>query len=137
MRAPFANSPSAAALCERKASRGSSRGSMAAKLKPPRQLGRQLLHRMHREIDGAAEQCFLDLFGEESLAARIRQCAVQNTVAGGGQRHNFRRHASMCLQGARHEIGLRPGKPGAARADAERDRVLRHGAIRVRRTCLT
>ena len=49
-----------------------------------RHLGRDVLHRVDGGVDAAVQQGFLDLLGEQRLAADFQQAAVLDAVAGGG-----------------------------------------------------
>ena len=68
-----------------------------------RQLGLQVLQRMHRAIDLPVQQGFVDFLGEQTLAADIGQALVLDAVASGGD-HLL-------------DEALGPAQPGAGGAD--------------------
>ncbi len=77
---------------------------------------------MHREVDGAAEQGLLDLLGKETLAARLRQGAVLDHVAGGADDRERNARLLDPLGGGEarpHHVGLRQRERAAARADPQ------------------
>ncbi len=86
--APRGNASRRPPLRDNSASRGSSRVSTAPSSIPWAKLGFEVLQRMHREIDPAGEQCGVDLFGKEALAADLGERAVLHPVAGGADRHD-------------------------------------------------
>ena len=53
---------------------------------PVRQPGRHVLHRMHRDVDPPVLEGFLDLLGEQPLAADFGERALQHAVARGMDR---------------------------------------------------
>ncbi len=83
---------------------------------------------MHRQIDRARQQRFLDLLGEQPLAAGLAQRTVLDAVARGTDRHDL-----DCIFGDAMRRGerrprharLRQCERAAARADAQ-NRGLRH-----------
>ena len=87
-----------------------------------RQMRRQILGRMHREVDGPSDQCRVQLFGEQPLAAGLRQSAILNRIARGADDFN-------CEMILRDSVGfseqraclvcLRQRQRAAARADAK------------------
>jgi len=89
-----------------------------------RQPSRQILRRMHREVDPPVEQGQLQLLAEQPLAAEIGERAVGNAVPGGPHHHDLEGSGSRELgigaaKRTTHEVGLGPGQPRAARADAQ------------------
>ena len=86
---------------------------------------RHVLHRMHRAVDAAVEQRFLDLLGEQALAADLHQLAVLHGVAGGLDRHdlNIVRSAKIGMgrrQAVAHHPRLHQRQRTPARTDADR-----------------
>ena len=71
-------------------SRGSSRSRNAAEHQARRQHGRHVLGGMHREVDRAGRERLLDLLGEQTLAAGIRQRPILDAVAAGADRPGCR-----------------------------------------------
>ena len=65
------------------ASRGSSRGSVAAMSRPVGQHRRHVLGAVHREVDVAVEQRVFDLLDEQPLAADLDERRVLQPIAGG------------------------------------------------------
>ena len=59
--------------------------------KARRQPGRQVLHRMHREIDPAVEQRRLELLAEQPLAAELGERPVDHEIAGRADHHDLER----------------------------------------------
>ena len=89
---------------------------------PGRQHGRHVLGRMHGEIDAAVEQRFLDLLGEQALAADLRQRPVLDGVAGGADDDELDRrlvHPERRGQPRAHGARLHQRQRAAARADAQ------------------
>src|SRR5215470_2256948 len=83
---------------------------------------------MHREIDPPGEQRFLDLFGEEPLAADLGEQAVLHTVASSADGYDLDRPGGRELrisrdQAVTDERGLAQCHRAAAGTDA-------HGARR-------
>ncbi len=77
---------------------------------------------MHREVDRAGEQCLLDLLGEQSLAADLRQRPVADHVAGGAddlERDPVRREPMDGGQALAHLPRLGERQRAAARPDAQ------------------
>jgi hypothetical protein len=68
-----------------------------------RQLGRDVLHRMHGEIGLAGDERFLDLLEEDAFAADLVERAIDDAVAGGDDVLLFDRHV-----GARRDQGICP-----------------------------
>ena len=89
-------------------SRGSSRASTAPMHQAVGQPGRQVLDRMHREVDPARQQRRLDLLAEQALAAELGERPVGDPIAGRADRHDLER-------ARRGELGMRaaraPGRP--------------------------
>ena len=88
--------------------------------------GRHVLHRMDGDVDPAVQQGFLDLLGEQGLAAQLHQAAVLDAVAGGDdldQRHGRfdlgLGFAQGPADGPLHHARLGQGQFGAPGADAE------------------
>jgi hypothetical protein len=52
-----------------------------ADLQPFRQLGRHILHGMHRDVRAVFQHALFQLLHEQALAADLRQRAVQHAVA--------------------------------------------------------
>ena len=71
---------------------------------------------MHGDIDAVAEQRFLDLLGEQALAAGFRQRPVLDAVAAGGDRLDgegrFRKVRVEAIVG-RDSLGKEVGEGGA------------------------
>ena len=74
-----------------KASRASSRGRKAESSSPSGSTRRHVLRGMHGDVDAAGKQRFLDLLGEQALAAGFRQRPVLDAVAAGRDRPRWRR----------------------------------------------
>ena len=92
---------------------------------PLGQPGRHVLHRVHREIDGAAQQRLLDLLGEQPLAADVGQQPVGDAITGGLDHLDHDRvRLGQCRRESRQALAdegcLRQRQRRAARADAER-----------------
>jgi hypothetical protein len=84
---------------------------------------------MHRQIDAAVQQCFLDLFGEQALAAHFRQRPVLDRVAGSADDDELDClliHPERYGQPRAHGARLYQRQRAAARADAQRGGGLRH-----------
>src|ERR1044072_7659966 len=82
---------------------------------------------MHREVDRAGEQRFLDFLGEQPLAAGFAQRAILDAVARGADRDDLALLLAQAVRAAErgaHQVRLRERERAAARADANR---LRHG----------
>ena len=127
--APAGSSRSDFALRLMKTSRGSSRGSTAAMIRPVRQYRRHVLGGMHGDVDLAGRQRLLDLLGEESLAAEFRQRTVADGVAGGrygADLDPFRRPAMRGRQAGPHHGGLGQRERTAARPDPQGHRTGLH-----------
>ena len=89
-----------------------------------RQEGRHVLGGMHREVDVAREQSFLDLLGEQALATGFRQGAVLDRVARGADHANgdpLRIDAMGARQPGAHVMGLCQRQGAAARADGRQN----------------
>ena len=87
-----------------------------------RQHGGHVLRRMHREVDGAAQQRVLDLLGEQPLAANVTERPVLNDVAGGADDLDLDpRGIEAAGRGetALHLARLHQRQRRAARADAQ------------------
>ena len=120
--APAGSSRNVLALRLMKASRGSSRGKKAGEHEPRRQHGRQILRRMHREVDVAGEQRLLDFLGEQSLAAGFGQWPILDDVAGGADDFDLDPLGVEARRGgepALHLARLHQRQRRAARADAQ------------------
>ena len=77
---------------------------------------------MHREIDAAIKERFLDLLGEQPLATHITERAVLNSVARGLDNDHLDRVGCEIMGGdeARaHLLGLFEGERAATGADAK------------------
>ena len=77
---------------------------------------------MHREIDAAGQQCFLDLFGEEPLAAGVGKRPVLHDVTGGADDLDLDRRgidARRRGQPALHFTRLHQRQRRTARTDAQ------------------
>ena len=86
---------------------------------------------MHREIDRIVEKRLFDLFGEQALAAHLRERAILDDVARGAN-HLDRDGLGLRPIGSRQMCAHLPRLPqrqrAATRADAQkRCRGLRHG----------
>jgi hypothetical protein len=95
-----------------------------------RQPGRHVFHGMGCDVDGPGQQGFLDLLGEQALAADLGQRPVAHPVAGGLDCHDL--HGAGDCQGsvrfgqaAFYLPRLGQGQWATARADAK-DRWFRH-----------
>jgi len=85
---------------------------------PARQLGRQVLQTVHRQVDAALDERELQLAGEDACAADVGQGARRVAVAAGFDR----RDAEPALrigppELAQHSPGLGLGQVAAARSD--------------------
>ena len=56
---------------------------VARQHRPLRQVGRDVLHRVDRDVDAAVEQRVVDLLGEEALAADVGEGLAEDLVARG------------------------------------------------------
>jgi hypothetical protein len=81
------------------------------------QIGRQILERMHREIDAAIQQGVIDLPGEQGPAADPSQRNIGHHVSGGPDVHSLGCLAG-CGEQRAHTLGLPPRKRAASGADA-------------------
>ena len=89
-----------------------------------RQPGRHVLHGMHAGIDAAVEQCHLDLFAKQPLAADVGERPVCDPVAGGADHHHLDGAGLAQVIERRHQalldhVGLDAGERGTARAEAD------------------
>ena len=87
-----------------------------------RQHGGHVLRRMHREVDGAAEQRVLDLLGEQPLAAEVVERPVLDDVAGGADDLDLDPRGIEAAgrgEAALHLARLHQRQRRAARADAQ------------------
>jgi hypothetical protein len=94
----------------------------AGEHEPCGQFGRQILGRMHREVDFAGEQRFLDFLGEKPLAAGIGQWPILDDIAGGADDLDRDRLHFQSRRGgepALHLARLHQRQRRAARADAQ------------------
>ncbi len=81
---------------------------------------------MHGKVDGAGDERLLDLLGEETLAAGIRQRPVADRVAGGADdlEHDcFRGELVRGREAVAHLLRLGKRQRATARADDERRRL--------------
>ena len=88
-----------------------------------RQVGGQILHGMHGKIDRAAEQRFVDLLGEQALAAEVAQRLVPDAVARRGdglKRDGVVAKTVRIDQQRPHMVRLPQRKRATARADQKR-----------------
>ena len=88
-----------------------------------RQLRGQILHGMHGEIDTAVEQRFVDLLGEQALAAEVAQRLVADAVARRGdglKRDGVFAEAVRSDQQRPHMVRLPQSERASARADQKR-----------------
>src|SRR5262249_52811434 len=77
---------------------------------------------MHRKIDTAGQQCFLDFFREQALAALFRQRAILNDVAGrpdDDESNPVLFHAHSRGQSSPYRARLDQGEGPAARPGGE------------------
>ena len=84
---------------------------------------------MHSKIDATGQQCLLDFFREQALAALFRQRAILNDVAGRPDDDEFNTilfHAHRRGQSSPHRTRLDQGERAAARTDAQGGCGLRH-----------
>src|SRR5260370_371233 len=91
--------------------------------KSRRQDRRHVFGGMHRQIDGARAERLLDLLGEETLAAGLRQRPVADHVAGGADDLELDALRGKRMRGGQaiaHLSGLREPERAAACADDER-----------------
>ena len=97
---------------------------------------------MHRKIDPAIRQGFVDFLGEQPFAANFRQRTVLHGVAGGAD-HMVLEHVHAAQHGAepgqhvKEGVGLHQGQGGATRADTQwQESIMRahsRGEVRGRR----
>ena len=84
---------------------------------------------MHRKVDATGQQCLLDLFREQALAALFRQRPILNDIAGRPDDHEFNPFLSHTHRGGQsrpHRARLDQGERTAARTDAQGGCGLRH-----------
>src|SRR5690606_14708286 len=88
--------------------------------------GGDVLHRVDGDVDAAVQQGFLDLLGEQGLAADFQQAAVLDAVAGGDDLDQRNKgfdlgvgHAQGAADGALHHAGLGQGQARTSGADAQ------------------
>jgi hypothetical protein len=84
--------------------------------------GLDILHRVNRKIDMAFKQPFIQFLGPQGLAAHFGERAIQNLVSAGGDRAERDGLCAPAMSGAQrvsHQMGLRHGKRGSARAKAQ------------------
>ena len=79
---------------------------------------------MHRRIDAARQQGFLDLLGEQALAADLGERSVLDFVAGGLDDHDldrglFRQFRMRGGQTRAHLVRLRQRQGAAARTQSK------------------
>ena len=90
------------------------------------QPGRQILGRVHGEIDLVRQQRLLDLLGEQPLAAGLRERAILDRVAGRADDVQGDPHLVESVGGGEacaHLVRLRERQRRAARADAQQRRA--------------
>ena len=75
---------------------------------------------MNCQVNRPAEQCFFQLFREQTFAAKLGQRAILNPISAGTHRDQFRRYAA-CRKSVAHEIRLRESKAGTAGSKFERE----------------
>jgi hypothetical protein len=94
-------------------------------------ISRDVLHRMDREIDAIRKQRLFQLLGEEALPARIGERAILNAIAGRPDGDDLALDTAAEKRLPDHiRLRLREFRPACAYA--ERERTLRHDAVRVR-----
>ena len=88
---------------------------------PRRQLGRQIIQAVHREVHMARGERLLDLLGEERLAGDLRKRPVENVIPLGADLEDLDlRRAVEAGEKSRDMVCLPECQLGATGADAER-----------------
>ena len=87
-------------------------------LEPCRQVGRDVLHRVHRDVGAAIGQGTLQLLHEQALAAGLIEPLVDQLVAASGHGKQPQLEARMLrLEALLHVLSLPPGEAAAASGD--------------------
>jgi len=91
-----------------------------------RLFGGDVLHRVDGDVDAAVQQGFLDLLGEQGLAADFQQAAILDAVAGGDDLDQGDKsfdlgigHAERPADGALHHARLGQSQARTPGADAQ------------------